>query len=107
MNVQVYAASIMFGYFLRRVDTRFQLSRRMGLLAESTEDTVARLERLFAQVGGWLGGWLRRRVRSRSLANCVVGRQQRCAGLRPAALGTQPLLLPPGLGTIIEFFLCY
>ena len=27
---QVYAASIMFGYFLRRVDTRFQLARQVG-----------------------------------------------------------------------------
>lgn len=45
---QVYAASIMFGYFLRRVDSRFQLARQMGVLPESPEDAVARLERLFA-----------------------------------------------------------
>jgi hypothetical protein len=47
---QVYAASVMFGYFLRRVDKRFQLERSMGLLPENREDAVARLERLFLQV---------------------------------------------------------
>lgn len=46
---QVYAASIMFGYFVRRVDKRFQLERSLGLLAEQQEDAVARLERLFSQ----------------------------------------------------------
>ncbi|WIA16709.1 hypothetical protein OEZ85_013364 [Tetradesmus obliquus] len=47
---QVYAASIMFGYFLRRVDTRFQLEAALGVLDErSQEEAVARLERLFAQ----------------------------------------------------------
>jgi hypothetical protein len=45
---QVYAASIMFGYFLRRVDSRFQLAKQMGMLPESPEDAVAILERLFA-----------------------------------------------------------
>lgn len=45
---QVYAASIMFGYFLRRVDSRFQLAKQVGVLPEDPEDTVARLERLFA-----------------------------------------------------------
>lgn len=48
---QVYATSIMFGYFVRRVDKRFQLERSLGLLSESeTADAVQRLERLFAQV---------------------------------------------------------
>lgn len=47
---QVYAASIMFGYFLRRVDSRYQLSKQVGILPESKEDAVARLERLFASV---------------------------------------------------------
>lgn len=46
---QVYATSIMFGYFLRRVDKRFQLEKVLGTLPVSPEDTVARLERLFAQ----------------------------------------------------------
>jgi gas vesicle protein len=45
---QVYAASIMFGYFLRRVDSRFQLAKQVGMVPESPEDAVARLERLFA-----------------------------------------------------------
>lgn len=47
-SAQVYAASIMFGYFLRRVDSRYQLSKQVGVLPESREDAVARLERLFA-----------------------------------------------------------
>ena len=47
-SAQVYAASIMFGYFLRRVDSRYQLSKQVGTLPESREDAVARLERLFA-----------------------------------------------------------
>ena len=55
--MQVYAASVMFGYFLRRVDTRFQLSKQLGVLPEAQEDAVARLERLFAQVcGQWVFG---------------------------------------------------
>ena len=73
---QVYAASIMFGYFLRQVDSRFQLDKALGTLGtggseidqevtgsafadgadgnvdflsrESTDDAVARLEQLFA-----------------------------------------------------------
>lgn len=46
---QVYAASIMFGYFVRRVDKRFQLERSLGMLPQNTEEAVARLERLFSQ----------------------------------------------------------
>ena len=46
---QVYAASIMFGYFVRRVDKRFQLERSLGLLPQNQEEAVARLERLFSQ----------------------------------------------------------
>ena len=48
--LQVYAASIMFGYFVRRVDNRFQLEKGLGLLDEGSSDAVSRLERLFAQV---------------------------------------------------------
>ena len=44
---QVYAASIMFGYFVRRVDKRFQLERQLGLIEEPQADAVARLEKLF------------------------------------------------------------
>lgn len=47
-SAQVYAASILFGYFLRRVDSRFQLAKQMGILPEDPEDAVARLERLFS-----------------------------------------------------------
>ncbi|MEW5312627.1 MAG: hypothetical protein WDW38_004247 [Sanguina aurantia] len=45
---RVYASSIMFGYFLRRVDRRFQLESSLGTLPMSKEDTVARLELLFS-----------------------------------------------------------
>ncbi len=48
-GAQVYAASLMFGYFLRRVDKRFQLEKAMGTLAELPEDAVNRLNRLLAQ----------------------------------------------------------
>jgi hypothetical protein len=47
---QLYAASIMFGYFLRRLDARFQLAKAVGVLPERGEDAVARLEALFAKV---------------------------------------------------------
>ena len=50
-GAQVYVTSIMFGYFVRRVDKRFQLERSMGLLADEKVDTINRLEQLFAQVG--------------------------------------------------------
>ena len=42
----------MFGYFLRRVDKRFQLESALGMIDTpgGTEEAVARLERLFAQV---------------------------------------------------------
>lgn len=40
----------MFGYFLRRVDRRFQLESSLGTLPMSKEDTVARLELLFSAV---------------------------------------------------------
>ena len=42
---QVYAASVLFGYFLRKVDARFQLERSARTLPG---DAVARLEALFA-----------------------------------------------------------
>mmetsp|Transcript_13409 Transcript_13409/g.48794 ORF Transcript_13409/g.48794 Transcript_13409/m.48794 type:complete len:442 (-) Transcript_13409:104-1429(-) len=49
-GAQVYAASMMFGYFLRRVDQRFQLEKSMGTLEyrpTSREDTIEMLENLF------------------------------------------------------------
>ena len=39
----------MFGYFLRRVDARFQLEKAMGLLNEVNSDAVERLESIFGQ----------------------------------------------------------
>lgn len=48
---QVYAASIMFGYFVRRVDKRFQLERQLGLQGDEQKDAVARLERMFNTAG--------------------------------------------------------
>ena len=56
--VQVYGSSVMFGYFLRRADSRFQLAKRTGTLPEDKDDAVARLERLFSMV--------------RSIACCIV-----------------------------------
>jgi len=55
-SAQVYAASIMFGYFLARVDQRFQLAKQLGMLPESQEDAVERLERLFAAAEDDEGG---------------------------------------------------
>ena len=46
---QVYAASVMFGYFLRRVDKRFQMEKQFGTFKKSTDETVAMLEELFAR----------------------------------------------------------
>ena len=40
----------MFGYFVRKVDKRFQLERSLGLLEGDNSDAVQRLERLFARV---------------------------------------------------------
>jgi len=44
---QVYAASVMFGYFLRRADRRFQLDRSLGTLPKSPEETLTILESMF------------------------------------------------------------
>jgi hypothetical protein len=65
---QVYAASVMFGYFLRRVDSRFQLAKNMGMLPEDKEDAVKRLEHLF------------------SLVSCALLLSARCAGGEAASL---------------------
>eukprot|EP00240_Pyramimonas_obovata_P002074 CAMPEP_0118922570 /NCGR_PEP_ID=MMETSP1169-20130426/1450_1 /TAXON_ID=36882 /ORGANISM="Pyramimonas obovata, Strain CCMP722" /LENGTH=445 /DNA_ID=CAMNT_0006863465 /DNA_START=140 /DNA_END=1477 /DNA_ORIENTATION=+ len=48
---QVYAASVMFGYFLRRADKRFQLERALGTLPKSPEDTLKSLEAMFNSAG--------------------------------------------------------
>lgn len=41
---KLYAASIMYGYFLRRVDQRFQLERTMNTLPEGFDEDRARYE---------------------------------------------------------------
>ncbi|KAM7258489.1 hypothetical protein ACFE04_014230 [Oxalis oulophora] len=41
---KLYAASIMYGYFLRRVDQRFQLERTMNTLPEGFNEDRARFE---------------------------------------------------------------
>ena len=41
----------MFGYFVRRVDKRFQLEQQLGLLDDQQSDAVARLERMFNAAG--------------------------------------------------------
>ena len=50
-SLQIYVTSIMFGYFLRRLDSRFQLERSAGLIGEpdNKEEAISRLERLFNQ----------------------------------------------------------
>lgn len=48
--VQIYSASVMFGYFLRKVDKRFQLAKSLGMLPVEKEEAVSRLERLFSMV---------------------------------------------------------
>ena len=44
---QMYAASIMFGYFLRKADKRFKLDRAMGTLPMNPLDSAKALEELF------------------------------------------------------------
>lgn len=44
---QMYAASIMFGYFLRKADKRFSLDRAMGTLPKTPMESAEALEALF------------------------------------------------------------
>jgi len=44
---QMYAASIMFGYFIRKADKRFSLDRAMGTLPLNPLESAKALERLF------------------------------------------------------------
>lgn len=46
-GAQVYAASVMFGYFLRRADRNFRLEKELGVLQDPPEKQVERLEQLF------------------------------------------------------------
>lgn len=52
--LNVYASSVVFGYFLRRVDQRFQLAKSTGLMPENREEAVERLERLFSLVRAFI-----------------------------------------------------
>lgn len=47
---QIYAASVMFGYFLRRVDSRFQLAKDFGMLPDDNDQATQTLEKLFHEV---------------------------------------------------------
>lgn len=48
---QVYAASVMYGYFLKRIDQRFQLEQTMKVLTEGSSDSEARKKAGGQQVG--------------------------------------------------------
>lgn len=43
---QVYAASIMYGYFLRRVDQRFQLEKSMKVLPQGVDDEDSNIQQV-------------------------------------------------------------
>ncbi|KAM3319484.1 UV-B-induced protein, chloroplastic isoform X1 [Capsicum chacoense] len=43
---QVYAASIMYGYFLRRVDQRFQLEKTMKVLPQGVDDEDSSIQQV-------------------------------------------------------------
>ncbi|KAL6584191.1 hypothetical protein OROMI_003480 [Orobanche minor] len=67
---QVYAASIMYGYFLKRVDRRFQLEKAMKILPQDTNNEESHNEQIMMDVANdslrnaqtlpemssWLGG---------------------------------------------------
>ncbi|KAA8541411.1 hypothetical protein F0562_025374 [Nyssa sinensis] len=42
---QVYAASVMYGYFLKRVDQRFQLEKNMKILPQRSDDEESNVQR--------------------------------------------------------------
>ncbi|XP_030472949.1 UV-B-induced protein At3g17800, chloroplastic isoform X2 [Syzygium oleosum] len=47
---QVYAASVMYGYFLKRVDQRFQLEKTMKILPSASDDNeVNNVQRVFGE----------------------------------------------------------
>ncbi|KZV18159.1 hypothetical protein F511_19110 [Dorcoceras hygrometricum] len=45
---QVYAASVMYGYFLKRVDQRFQLEQTMKILPQGIEDEGTNIQQVIA-----------------------------------------------------------
>ncbi|KAL2547989.1 hypothetical protein Fot_09519 [Forsythia ovata] len=50
---KLYAASIMYGYFLRRVDERYQLERSMNTLPEGFNEDLARFEEPVPEKQQW------------------------------------------------------
>ncbi|CAA2960720.1 UV-B-induced At3g17800, chloroplastic [Olea europaea subsp. europaea] len=50
---KLYAASIMYGYFLRRVDERYQLERTMNTLPEGFNENLARFEEPVPEKQQW------------------------------------------------------
>lgn len=54
---QVYAASIMFGYFLKRVDQRFQLEKSMKVISDGADNEEDNFQQIIAEGGpGGAGG---------------------------------------------------
>ncbi|CAL5215391.1 unnamed protein product [Lathyrus oleraceus] len=60
---QVYAASVMYGYFLKRVDERFQLEKSIKVLPNATQDTImddvtpaSQLDISHPELSTWPGG---------------------------------------------------
>ncbi|CAI9113244.1 OLC1v1013817C1 [Oldenlandia corymbosa var. corymbosa] len=49
---QLYAASVMYGYFLKRVDQRFQLEKTMRILPEGSDDKVSSMQNSRGQKDG-------------------------------------------------------
>ncbi|XP_073018206.1 UV-B-induced protein At3g17800, chloroplastic-like [Primulina eburnea] len=45
---QVYAASVMYGYFLKRLDQRFQLEKTMKILPQGIEDEGTNIQQVIA-----------------------------------------------------------
>lgn len=52
---QVYAASVMYGYFLKRVDQRFQLEKTMKILPRGVVDEEISFEKAFQEETGTRG----------------------------------------------------
>jgi hypothetical protein len=49
--IQMFASSLLFGYFLRHTYKRFALARSLGMLPQDDKDNVAMLEALFEKCG--------------------------------------------------------
>uniref|UniRef100_A0A7N0V982 Uncharacterized protein n=1 Tax=Kalanchoe fedtschenkoi TaxID=63787 RepID=A0A7N0V982_KALFE len=49
---QVYAASVMYGYFLKRVDQRFQLEKAVKVLPQASDEVVSDVQQSMGQDAG-------------------------------------------------------